>query len=132
FSTAIAHRIITPRTETVLMCIERPGISRASLRNNRTKLWICNNVDPWCRRSYRLVGKNLIFLTIWRKATCSIEKQQVTWHLSRPDIMRLSLCYRLRRQERRQCLFDIMTIYLFQQRTIIVLDNHTGNTFKQY
>src|SRR4029450_5802603 len=73
----VADRVIRPRGELVLTAVERPGVTRARLRNLEAKNRIGDHVDPGRWRPLSLAENRHILTAIRSEATEAVEELEV-------------------------------------------------------
>ncbi len=73
----VADRVIRPWRELVLTAVERPGVTRARLRNLEAKNRIGDHVDPWRWRPLSFAENCHILTAIRSEATEAVEELEV-------------------------------------------------------
>ncbi|HLA28545.1 MAG TPA: hypothetical protein VJZ49_11690 [Syntrophales bacterium] len=73
----IAHGIVMPGSEAKLVGILGPGVGRAALGDDGTKILIRQDICPWRRRHLVRRGGNDVLVTVRGESAESVEKQQI-------------------------------------------------------
>ena len=73
----VADRVIRPRSELILAAVERPGVTRARLRDLKAKGRIRDHVDPGRRRPLSLAENRHVLTAIRSEAAEAVEELEV-------------------------------------------------------
>src|SRR5262244_1840094 len=73
----VADRVIGPRSELVLMAVERPSVTGTRLRNLKTEERICDYVNPRRGCPLSLAEKRHVLAAIHSEAAKAIEELQI-------------------------------------------------------
>ncbi len=74
FPARIAHRVVVPGCEAELMGVLAPGVGKAILRDDGSKVRIRQHVHPRCRCCLPGRGRDDVFASIAGKSSQSIEE----------------------------------------------------------
>src|SRR5580658_4303116 len=70
---AVAHRIVRPLRNLMLLAVDGPGVAGAFDRNREAERRICNNVDPWRGRPLPFAENRHVLAAVRGKSAEPVE-----------------------------------------------------------